>query len=295
VPLVAHERILGILAVVRREGAPLFDERDEQRLEAIGDHAALALWKSHLLEEAQGASQAKSNFLATISHELRTPLTALTGYGELLADEILGPMPKPQHEVIDRMRSVTHHLSAMIDEILTFSSLEAGREAARIGDIEAGELVRAAAAVVEPLARQKGIEFVLDLPPAPLPMLTDGDKIRQILVNLAGNAVKFTEMGSVTVTLQRRGDDVDFAVRDTGIGISTEDRSRLFQPFTQLDSSLTRRHGGTGLGLYISIRLARLLSGRIDVESEPNVGSTFTLVVPARLRPASGSRRATQS
>ena len=285
VPLVAHERMLGVLAVVRREGAPLFGAREGERLEAIGDHAALALWKSHLLEEAEGATRAQSNFLATISHELRTPLTALTGYGELLADEILGPMPKPQHEVIDRMRSVTHQLSAMIDEILTFSSLEAGKETARLGDIDAAEIVRAAVAVVEPLAQQKGVAFALELPRERVTMLTDGDKVRQILVNLAGNAVKFTDRGSVSLVMRREADDVVFTVTDTGIGISAADRPRLFQPFTQLDSSLTRRHGGTGLGLYISIRLARLLGGRIDVESEPGRGSVFTLTVPVRVKP----------
>ena len=191
-------------------------------------------------------------------------------------------MPKSQHEVIDRMRSVTHQLSAMIDEILTFSSLEAGKESARVGDVPASEILRAAIAVVEPLARQKGLQFLADIPDAPIVMLTDGDKVRQILVNLAGNAVKFTEQGSVSMGLRRIGDEVTFTVRDTGIGISHQDRPRLFQPFTQLDSSLTRRHGGTGLGLYISMRLAKLLGGRIEVSSVRGEGSTFTLFVPVK-------------
>ncbi len=281
VPLVAHDRVLGVLSVLRLTGAPPFSSRDEQRLDVIADHASLALWKARLFEEAQAASQAKSTFIATVSHELRTPLTALTGYGELLADEILGPMPKQQHEIVERMRSVTHHLTAMIDEILTFASLEAGREQVRLAEYDAAELAHAAQAVVEPLAQQKDVAFTVEVP-ADVRLTTDCDKVRQILVNLAGNAVKFTERGSVRLVVMASERTVRFAVHDTGIGISAEGIGKLFQPFSQLDAGLTRRHGGTGLGLYISHRLARLLGGRIDVESEVGQGSVFTLALPRR-------------
>jgi signal transduction histidine kinase len=279
-PLVAHHAFLGALAVTRRAGAAPFSERDAGRLQVIADYAALVLWKAHLLEEARAANQAKSNFLATISHELRTPLTALTGYGELLADEIMGELSATQHEVIERMRSVTHHLTMMIDEILTFSSLEAGREKVRPAEVATDELVRAASAVVEPLARQKEIAFVVTASSPARTLVTDADKVRQILVNLAGNAVKFTDQGSVRLDVENGQGTVSFTVRDTGIGITPEDGARLFQPFSQVDTGLTRRHGGTGLGLYISQRLAQLLGGRIDFESTPGEGSTFTLTVP---------------
>jgi signal transduction histidine kinase len=279
VPLVAHDAVLGVLSVMRLAGAPPFSSRDEQRLGVIADHASLALWKARLFEEAQAASQAKSNFIATVSHELRTPLTALTGYGELLADEILGPMPKQQHEIVERMRIATAHLTAMIDEILTFANLETGGEQVRLADHDAAELARAAQAVVEPLAMQKGVAFAVDAP-AGLRLVTDCDKVRQILVNLAGNAVKFTERGAVRLTVDETEGVVGFAVHDTGIGISADDLRRLFQPFSQLDGGLTRRHGGTGLGLYISRRLAGLLGGRIEVASEPGRGSVFTLTLP---------------
>jgi PAS domain S-box-containing protein len=294
VPLVAHDAFLGALAVTRHPGAPAFTARDTGRLQVIADYAALVLWKAHLLEEVQAASQAKSNFLATMSHELRTPLTALTGYGELLADEIFGPLSGSQHEVVERMRSVTHQLTAMIDEVLTFSSIEAGREVVRAAAVTAADLVRAAVTVVEPLARQKGLRLEVPEPDPAIVLHTDADKVRQILVNLAGNAVKFTERGYVRITVENGSaptegpgapssapaGTVRFRVADTGIGIAPDDQTRLFQPFVQVDGGLTRRHGGTGLGLYISQRLARMLGGRVDVESAPGRGSTFTLTLP---------------
>jgi signal transduction histidine kinase len=178
------------------------------------------------------------------------------------------------------MRAVTQHLAVVIEEVLAFSSLEGGHEIMRATDFLAADLVRATAAVIEPLARQKHLAFHLSVPDAAIRMMSDVDKIRQILVNLAGNAVKFTEKGDVCLTLERRGTDVWFTVSDTGIGITQTDIERLFQPFAQVDTGLTRRHGGTGLGLYISRRLAELLGGRVEVESEPGKGSRFSLVLP---------------
>jgi signal transduction histidine kinase len=278
--LAAHGETLGVLAVSRAAGDPPFTGADEARLRAVADHAALALYKARLVEAAQEANDTKSAFLATVSHELRTPLTALTGYGELLADEILGPLTAPQADVVDRMRVVTHQLTAMIEEVLTFSALEAGREMVRPAPADVGEVVDAVAAVVEPLAAQKGLAFRVALPPAAPPLVTDPDKLRQVLVNLCGNAVKFTAEGSVALRVEAAGGRVRFAVTDTGIGIAAHDLPRLFHPFTQLDKGLTRRYGGTGLGLYISQRLARLLGGRVEVASAPGAGSTFTLTLP---------------
>jgi signal transduction histidine kinase len=184
---------------------------------------------------------------------------------------------------MERMRSVTHQLTGMIEEILTYSSLEAGRELVRPRPTTAAEPVHAAAAVVEPLALPKGLTFSADVAPDVPPLFTDPDKVRQILVNLAGNAVKFTERGGVRVEVTRLGDDaVRFAVSDTGPGIAAEDLGRLFQAFTQLHTGLTRRYGGTGLGLYISRRLAELLGGRIEVRSVVGEGSVFSLVIPVR-------------
>jgi signal transduction histidine kinase len=279
-PLIAHDHILGVIAITRNVGAAPFAPSQMHRLRAIADYAALALWKSELLDRAQAGDRAKSRFLATVSHELRTPLTALAGYEELLADQVLGPLSESQIDVLERMRSVTQHLASVIEELLAFSSLDEGRDTVRPTDFLAADLVRAAAAVIEPLAQQKHLGFSCSLPAKPIRMTSDVDKIRQILVNLAGNAVKFTDTGAIAIELRRRNGDICFIIRDTGIGIAARDVDRLFKPFAQLDTGLTRRHGGTGLGLYISRGLAELLGGRIDVESEPGKGSTFTLVMP---------------
>jgi len=281
-PLVAADEPVGVLCAWRCGRAAAFSPRDRQRLRTIADHAAIVLLKARLLEEAQSATYAKGMFLATISHELRTPLTALAGYGELLADEILGPLTPHQLDMVDRMRSVTHQLAAMVDELLTFSALEAGRETVRPSDVSLVEIIDAAVATVEPLARQKDLELGVAIPEPPPMLHTDGEKLRQILVNLLGNAIKFTDRGRVEVEAARRNGELRVDVRDTGVGIDDADRPRLFHPFTQLDSGLTRRHGGTGLGLYNSSRLAQLLGGRIDVESTPGSGSTFSLVIPVR-------------
>ncbi|MGZ8375889.1 MAG: PAS domain-containing sensor histidine kinase [Gemmatirosa sp.] len=280
-PLAAHGELLGVLAISRAEERPRFGAHDAQLLRVVADHASLALWKARLVEAAHAASRTSSSFLATVSHELRTPLTALTGYGELLADEILGPMTTDQHDVVERMRGVTHQLTGMIEEILTFSSLEAGRELVRCVPVDVAEVVHSVVTVVEPLAQQKGLAFTVDVPPVAPPLTTDPDKLRQILVNLGGNAVKFTERGSVRLTVTAHGREVRFALSDTGVGIARADLGRLFKPFSQLDTGLTRRYGGTGLGLHISRRLAQLLGGTIVVESEPGVGSTFTVVLNA--------------
>ncbi|HYD53464.1 MAG TPA: HAMP domain-containing sensor histidine kinase, partial [Gemmatimonadaceae bacterium] len=279
-PLLAHADVLGVLIVVRPTDASAFAARDLQRIQVIADHASLALWKSQLLERAQAADSAKGRFLATMSHELRTPLTALTGYGELLADQVIGPLTEPQLDILERMRSVTHHLATMIEEVLAYSSLESNAESVRPTEFLAADLVQSVAAVIDPIARQKGLELQTDAMAAPVRVVGDVDKIRQILVNLAGNAVKFTDEGSVRLSARERGHEVGFEIVDTGVGISAADMPRLFRPFTQLDTGLTRRHGGTGLGLYISQRLAALLGGRIEVESEAGVGSRFELVVP---------------
>jgi signal transduction histidine kinase len=290
-PLFAHDVQLGVLVVVRGEHAVAFGARETQRLDVIADHAALAMWKAELLDQSQAADRAKGRFLATISHELRTPLTALTGYEELLADKVMGPLTEPQTDILERMRSVTHHLTVMIEEVLAYSSIEAGREVVRPTEFLAADLVQAATAIVEPLARQKNLRLACDVPTQPVRITSDIDKVRQILVNLAGNAVKFTDRGEVRIVLEppsaqqegsasSRPREVRIAVHDTGAGIAADDLHRLFRPFAQIDAGLTRRHGGTGLGLYISERLARLLGGHIDVRSEVGRGSTFTLVLP---------------
>jgi signal transduction histidine kinase len=281
-PLLAHDSLIGGLAVARNAGARPFSEDERERLRLIADHAALALWKADLLEQARAADAAKGRFLATISHELRTPLTALTGYEELLVDEVLGPISDPQRDILERMRSVTHHLTAMIEDVLAYSSLEMGHEVIRPTEFLLVDLVNAVGAVAEPLANQKGITFVVNVPDPKLRITTDIDRARQILINLAGNAVKFTDKGDVRIDVSTTDREIRIAVVDSGIGIPVPLQRNLFKPFSQVDTGLTRRHGGTGLGLYISSQLAKLLAGRIELASEAGEGATFTLVLPRK-------------
>ena len=285
-PLVAYDEVVGVLVVRRGAGDPAFHRADERRLCLVAEHGAFALWKARLLAQAQAVSEAKGAFLTTISHELRTPLTALDGYGELLADGILGPLTDAQQDTVERMHAVTQSLAVMIDAMLTYTTLEAGREVVRASPVASAELVQTAVAVIEPLARQKGLRLELSIPPDAPVITTDAVKVRQILRNLAENAVKFTHVGGITLSLERSNGDLHFRVRDTGIGIPASGHGRIFRPFTQLDGTLTRRYGGTGIGLYIASRLARLLGGRIELASAPGRGSTFELVLPMNERRA---------
>jgi signal transduction histidine kinase len=279
-PLIAHDHMLGAMTVARRRGAAPFSSREERRIAAIANYAALALWKAHLTDEARVANKVKGEFIATMSHELRTPLTALLGYEELFAEHILGPLTDQQEVAVDRMRTSTQHLQAIIDEVLTFSRLEAGEERVHLRDVPLRDILNGVMAVLEPLAHAKRIALSTRTSEEPQTVHTDPDMLRRILVNLGGNAVKFTERGSVTLTIARETEWLVFEVADTGIGIAPQDIARLFQPFTQLDTGFTRRFGGTGLGLFVSRRLAELLGGDIGVASAPGSGSTFTLRLP---------------
>ncbi len=279
-PLHAHGETLGVLAVARGVGAKPFRGREIDRLRILADHAALAVHKSLLLMQAQSADRAKGRFLATMSHELRTPLTALAGYNELLVDQVIGPVSDPQLDILERMRSVTMHLSAMIEEILSFTNLEEGRELVRPTEFLVADLVRASTAVVQPMADQKRLRLEVILPRMPVRITSDIDKSRQILVNLLGNALKFTDKGGVRIAVAKSASDVRIDITDTGIGIAEDELARLFRPFAQVDTGLTRRHGGTGLGLYISRRLVTLLRGHIEVNSTPGIGSTFSVILP---------------
>ncbi|HEU4565204.1 MAG TPA: ATP-binding protein [Gemmatimonadaceae bacterium] len=279
-PLTAHGETLGLLTVARARGTAVFGDREIQRVRAVADQAALAMWKTRLFEQAQEANRAKGEFMATMSHELRTPLTAIQGYEELLADEILGPLSEEQRQALDRMRWSTQLLTTIVEEILTFSRLESGGMTARPQATSAQEIIGGVAAVLEPLARARDLALRVELPPAPAPIVTDPAIVRRVLVNIGANAVKFTDSGEVELSVRMDDHELRIAVRDTGIGIAPEDIKRLFQPFTQLHGGVTRRHGGTGLGLYTAWRLAQLLGGRIDVQSRVAEGSTFTLVIP---------------
>jgi signal transduction histidine kinase/sensor domain CHASE-containing protein len=278
VPLRVGDETLGVLAATRDE-AP-FGPEDARLLAAFADHAAVALRNAQLLEAAQAAARTRAEFIATMSHELRTPLNAVLGHLQILEMEIHGPLTAEQRESLGRIDAASRHLRGLIEEVLSFSRLEAGRMEMRLQATDVCALGSEVAAVIEPLATEKKLAFHLETCDPPPVIRTDPDKVRQILINLAGNAVKFTDQGEVRIRVRRRRDGVALSVVDTGPGIATEDQERMFRPFEQLHTGFARPHGGTGLGLYLSGQYARMLGGSVEVDSEPGRGSTFSLLLP---------------
>jgi PAS domain S-box-containing protein len=232
-------------------------------------------------EAAEAASQAKTQFLAVMSHELRTPLTGVIGFADLLETEVLGPMTGQQQDSLSRIKASAWHLIGIIDEILTLSRVEAGSEEVRVEEVDVAEVIRDVVRILEPQAVARGLNIQLDGVVEVARIRTDAGKVRQVLINLVSNAVKYTREGNITVRVDRDGvSRLEVHVRDTGPGIAPENLERIFEPFTQVDASHTRVASGTGLGLAICRRLARLLGGDVLVRSEPGAGSTFTLQLP---------------
>ncbi len=245
---------------------------------------------------AEAASLAKSQFLGVISHELRTPLTTVIGYADLLMGGTSGPVTPRQRDQLARVKTSAWNLVGVIEEILTFSRADAGKEKAFFEVTDVAALAREAAETIEPQAHAAGLGFRERGLGATRWLVTDGGKIRQVLMNLLGNAVKFTESGVVELELVGEADGgCAFHVRDTGPGIAARDLETIFEPFRQLDQSSTRLKGGTGLGLTVSKQLARLLGGDVTVVSAPGAGSTFTLRLPPRAAHQSAASMATSA
>ena len=278
VPMTARGEALGAVTFVRY-GDEEYAAADIPFAQELARRAALALDHSRLYREALAANQAKADFLATMSHELRTPLNAVLGYAELLLLGIPAEVAPAAQEHVHRIGRATRHLISIIEEILVFSRMEAGRETLELGPVELGELAREVAAIAEPLAANKRIRFRTGEPPAG-EVVTDGRKLRQILINLLGNAVKFTDRGEVSFSVERGPGEVRFRVEDTGVGIAPEYLERIWEPFRQVQNPMTRTAGGTGLGLSVSRHLARLLGAELTVRSAPGEGSAFTLRLP---------------
>jgi signal transduction histidine kinase len=236
-------------------------------------------------QTAKAESQAKANFMATVSHELRTPLNAVIGYTELLESGLGGELEAKAASYVARIKATARHQQQLIEEILSFSRLEAGRETVRAEVVSLDEIRDEVSAVISPLAETRGLAFTLNFVDAPEECFTDPRKLRQVLLNLIGNAVKFTPAGGVVLTVAQSGDSLVFTVDDTGPGIDLADRERIFDPFTQLDETATREYGGTGLGLAITKRLVTLLDGAIRVEARPEGGSSFSVILPYRRPP----------
>ncbi|MEX0893069.1 MAG: chemotaxis protein CheB [Gemmatimonadota bacterium] len=235
------------------------------------------------LETARGAAEtanlAKGTFLGTLSHEFRTPLNGILGYADLLLlPEDLTP---PQEQKVERIKAGGWHLAAMIDQILSFAKLDGGHEEVVTEPMDARAIATEAAVLIQPAADAKALAFVVDLPPEAVPMVTDPGKARQILINLCGNAVKYTQTGEVRMRVRKEPSGVCFEVSDTGIGIAADHLALIFERFWQVDGGATRAAGGMGIGLAAAREYALLLGGDIQVESTPGAGATFTLRLPA--------------
>jgi PAS domain S-box-containing protein len=280
VPLAVGGRTFGVLSLVQGESGRRFTEADLPFAVELGHRAAVAIENARLYEEALAANRAKAGFLATMSHELRTPLNAMIGYVDLLLLGIPEQIPAAARGQVERIRLASRHLLSIIEEILTFSRLEAGRETVETAEVDLAAVTREVSAIIEPLAAEKGLRLDLPVDPEPATLMTDPRKLRQILVNLLGNAVKFTPRGTVGFEVERADGAVLLHVRDTGIGIDAENHEIIFEAFRQVDDTKTRVVPGTGLGLTVSRELARLLGGDITVRSAPGQGSVFTVQLP---------------
>ena len=232
--------------------------------------------------EAERANNSKTDFLAVMSHELRTPLTAIMGYEELLSDSITGPVTELQRQQLGRINASARHLLGLIDEILTFARVDIGRERVRYESMSCNHTLADAAALVEPMAAAKNIDFIVELLDEDQAIQTDGTKLRQMLVNLLSNGIKFTERGEVRVGLSVRSGALEVSIADTGVGIAAENIEEVFEPFWQAEQTATRKTGGTGLGLSVTRKLARLLGGDVTVASKVGVGTTFLLTLPMK-------------
>jgi signal transduction histidine kinase/DNA-binding response OmpR family regulator len=233
-------------------------------------------------DQAMQATVAKSRFLANMSHELRTPLNAVIGITEMLVEDAEDAKQEGFIEPLNRISRAGKHLLQLINEVLDLSKIEAGKLELNDETLDLIALAGDLASSAQPLAAKNGNRLVVDCPKDIGKIYADQMRLRQILLNLLSNACKFTDKGTVTMLVAREGEQIKFAVADTGIGMTPEQLGRLFQEFTQADSSTTRKYGGTGLGLAITDRLCAMMGGSIAVDSTPGAGTTFTVLLPAR-------------
>ena len=290
VPLIREDEIIGAL-VVRRRSPGLFATELSDLLQTFASQSVLAIQNARLFREIEEqrraieiASQHKSQFLANMSHELRTPMNAIIGVGEMLLEDARDLAREGEIEPLTRILRAARHLLSVINDILDLSKIEAGKMDLHLESFAIAPLLDDVAGTVRGLAEKNGNELRVECGSDVGTMLADPMRVRQALLNLASNAVKFTEKGQVTLAAARSsgraGDVIILRVSDTGIGMTPDQAARLFQDFTQADESTTRKYGGTGLGLAISRRFCRMMGGDITVESTPGQGSTFTIGLP---------------
>ena len=285
-PLLRGEEIVGLL-VVRRRTPGAFPLNTVDLMKTFAAQSALAIQNARLFHEIEDkgrqlevASKHKSQFLANMSHELRTPLNAILGYTELILDNIYGEAPEQMRSVLERVQTNGKHLLGLINDVLDMSKIEAGQVTLSLSDYSLEELIHGVYVAVEPLATQKNLVLRTSIEPG-LPVgHGDERRLAQVLLNLVGNAIKFTEAGEVAIEASHSDGLFRVAVRDSGPGIAATDQAKIFEEFQQVDNTPTRQKGGTGLGLAISKRIVEMHGGRILVDSELGKGSTFTISIP---------------
>ena len=295
-PLVVGDQLLGVLAVYHRRQ---LDRNTIELLTLFAQHAATAIQEAHLFHlateqtarltalnvELQRANQHKAEFLANMSHELRTPLNSILGFSQLLLEGDGGVLSGDQRQDVDIITQNGQHLLALINDLLDISKLEAGKAQLHRGEVEVEPLILECVESVSSLAKTKKLDLSVSVSAEVGRVFADGPKLKQVLLNLLGNAIKFTETGSVRVTAERQGAELRVSVRDTGIGVPVEDTERIFESFTQGKSGISGKYQGTGLGLAICRQLVEMHGGRISVKSTPGQGSTFSFTIPQRALP----------
>ena len=285
-PLLRGEDIVGML-VVRRRTPGEFPQNTVHLIRTFAAQSALAIQNARLFREIEeksrelaDASQHKSQFLANMSHELRTPLNAILGYTELMADGAYGEPSEKMLGILKRLEANGRHLLGLINDVLDLSKIEAGQLVLELSDYCIQDIAQTVRSTLEPLAADKKLAFKLELASELPPGRGDGRRLTQVLINLVGNAIKFTDAGEVAIKAEANNGSFCVSVRDTGPGISAADQAKLFQEFQQADNAITKKKGGTGLGLAISKRIIEMHGGKIWVESQPGQGSTFAFTLP---------------
>ncbi|HUP89765.1 MAG TPA: GAF domain-containing sensor histidine kinase, partial [Longimicrobiales bacterium] len=278
-PIMIGGESIGAVVVLSTAPTPTFGVEDIGILLEIATRASLAIAHARLFADLEKANREKAEFLAILSHELRTPLASAIGYSELLLAGIPEQLSSKSQEQVERIRACSWHQLSVVEQILRYARIDSGEDQAYIAEFDVPALLHEVKEIVQPAARERNMDIVWDVPAPPMPIRSDAGRLRQILVNLLSNAIKFTDEGAISLSVRRTDEEYYFVVSDTGIGISEDDTKHIFEPFWRAAQSAKMR-GGSGLGLSVSMQLARSLNGSLSVQSQIGVGTTITLRLP---------------